>query len=119
MIFASGSGEFSQRNLRSLSYADAKEKFMELPGVGSKVADCILLFSCGFYEAFPVDVWVKRAMLGSYGMEINAFAAGRKPNERIIAGFARSYFGKYAGYAQQFIYHNSRTSGKLPSALVT
>lgn len=106
------SDEYSLRQIRKLNYAAAKEKLMELPGVGEKVADCILLFSYGFYEAFPVDVWVHRAMTGSYGREIKSFAAGKKPSEKVVAEFARSYFGEYAGYAQQFLFHNARTFKK-------
>ncbi|HLD96728.1 MAG TPA: DNA glycosylase [Candidatus Nanoarchaeia archaeon] len=112
-MFANSPEEYSPQSLRKLSYADAKEKVMELPGVGNKVADCILLFSCGFFEAFPVDVWIHRAVLGSYGSDIDAFMAAAKtkakaPSESVVADFARDYFGKYAGYAQQFIYHNAK-----------
>src|SRR3989338_11495471 len=77
-MFANSPEEYSPQSLRKLSYADAKEKVMELPGVGNKVADCILLFSCGFYEAFPVDVWIHRAVLGSYGSDIDVFMAAAK-----------------------------------------
>ncbi len=117
-IFASSNGEYSKQQLQKLSYEEAKNKIMELPGVGSKVADCILLFSCGFYGAFPVDVWIQRTMVGNYGREITSFAAGRKPSEKVVAEFARGYFGEYAGYAQQFLFHNARTSRKtLPNKL--
>lgn len=115
-VFGSGNYEYSLPQMRKLSYAEAKEKMMRLPGVGEKVADCILLFSYGFLEAFPVDVWIQRAMLGNYGSEINSFAAGRKPSEKVVAGFARSYFGEYAGYAQQFLYHDARTSPRISRA---
>ena len=116
-LFASNSEEYSQQQLKQLSYKKAKAKLLELPGVGSKVADCILLFSCGFHEAFPVDVWIQRIMEANYGSEIASFAANsrskaKKLNEKIIAGFARHYFGKHAGYAQQFLFHNARTSEK-------
>lgn len=132
-IFSESGREYSPQQLRRLSYYEAKSKIMELPGVGSKVADCILLFSCGFFEAFPVDVWIHRAMLGSYGSDIKAFMAAAKtkaktasaaadaqrqrgvlsePSEKVVAEFARGYFGKYAGYAQQFLYHNTRTQKK-------
>ncbi len=119
VIFANSPEEYSPQQLQRLSYGDAKAKVMELPGVGSKVADCILLFSCGFFEAFPVDVWIQRAMLGSYGSDINAFMAAAKTkaknqSEKVVAGFARNYFGKYAGYAQQFLYHNARQHRHQP-----
>jgi N-glycosylase/DNA lyase len=86
------------RDIARLPYAAAKKKLMELPGVGEKVADCVLLFACGRFEAFPVDVWIKRAM--------ERYCRG---GEKKVAEFARSYFGKYAGYAQQFIYHYERS----------
>jgi N-glycosylase/DNA lyase len=85
------------QDIGKLPYCEAKKKLMELPGVGAKVADCVLLFAYGKYEAFPVDVWISRAMK----RYISA-------NEIKTAEFARNYFGKYAGYAQQFLYHYER-----------
>ncbi len=122
-IFENSGDDYSLRQLRWLGYEKAKEKLIELPGVGSKVADCVLLFSCGFYEAFPVDVWIKRVMERHYGSEIASFAAAGKMrakrlNEKVVANFARSYFGEYAGYAQQFLYHNAR-SHKKPISYLT
>ncbi len=113
-IFSANSDSYSLQQLQKLNYEKAKERLLELPGVGSKVADCILLFSCGFYGAFPVDVWIQRAMVGSYGRELNKFAAARKKkvSESVVADFARLYFGEYAGYAQQFLYHHSRVGSK-------
>ncbi|MBI2141532.1 hypothetical protein HYU16_03855 [Candidatus Woesearchaeota archaeon] len=113
-IFSNNSEDYSLQQLRKLSYAAAKERLMELPGVGSKVADCILLFAYGFYGAFPVDVWIHRAMADSYGAQLRKLAAAGKKtgkgkiSESVVAGFARGYFGEYAGYAQQFLYHHSR-----------
>ena len=119
-MFANSSEDYSQQQLRQLSYENAKARLLELPGVGSKVADCILLFSCGFFEAFPVDVWIQRVMEANYGKELSAFsatAAGKKVpkrvSEKVVAEFARHYFGKHAGYAQQLLFHNARTSKKL------
>ena len=121
-IFANSGGEYSLRQMRKLDYVNAKKKLLELPGVGEKVADCILLFSYGFLGAFPVDVWVHRAMVGSYRDELSKFAAAKNSGKitvKAVAGFARNYFGEYAGYAQQFLFHNIRTSTykkKLPLA---
>ncbi len=81
--------------LRKKSYADAKDALMELPGIGPKVADCICLFSLGFTEAFPVDVWVQRFMQESYGVK----------KEKEIRVFAAKKWGKLAGYFQQYLYH--------------
>jgi N-glycosylase/DNA lyase len=91
------------QSIAKQQYAEAKKQLMALPGVGPKVADCVLLFACGKYEAFPVDVWIARAM-GHY----------LKASEAKTGEFARRYFGRYAGYAQQFLYHNIRldTAGK-------
>ncbi len=105
-IFVANPERYSRQQLRKLGYAAAKERLTELPGVGGKVADCVLLFSCGFYEAFPVDVWVMRTMQKLYGNKITA--AAKRANEKAVGGFARGYFGKYAGYAQQFLYHYAR-----------
>ncbi|MBI2550698.1 hypothetical protein HYV83_06005 [Candidatus Woesearchaeota archaeon] len=110
----------SDLHLRKLSYEEAKKRVIELPGVGSKVADCILLFSCGFYEAFPVDVWIHRAMSRMYGSELREFAAERglkakKTGEKLIGDYARLRFGKYCGYAQQFLFHHARSGEKKPS----
>lgn len=98
-IVASG---FDFEKIRRSSYEDAKELIMQLPGVGSKVADCILLFSLGFPEAFPVDVWIERIMRQNY------LGNAKMPIGR-IAEYGRQRFGKNAGYAQQFLYHYARS----------
>ncbi|MCC8131264.1 MAG: DNA-3-methyladenine glycosylase 2 family protein [Ruminococcus sp.] len=60
------SGEISLEDCRKMSYPDAKKELMRICGVGSKVADCTLLYGLGFMEAFPVDVWIKRAVAKYY-----------------------------------------------------
>jgi N-glycosylase/DNA lyase len=89
------------RALGKLEYRDAKKELMTLPGVGEKVADCVLLFSLDFTEAFPVDTWIRKAMHRGYH-------GGKKVSDRGIREFAQGYFGKYAGYAQQYLYHFAR-----------
>ncbi len=89
--------------LRNLPYMEAKKRLMKLPGVGEKVADCVLLFSLDFLEAFPVDRWIERAIRTFY-------FKGRKVSSRDIQSFARDYFGRYRGYAQQYLFHYSRTA---------
>ena len=92
------------QKLRKMDYSSAKEKLVELPGIGDKIADCVLLFSLGFHEAFPVDVWIKRAMEELY--------FGKKESSyKKIGEFAREHFGTYAGYAQQYLYHWRRMNG--------
>lgn len=87
--------------LRKLRYEQAKERLMALPGIGEKVADCILLFSLGFSEAFPVDVWMERALKETY-------LKGKRIPLRKMASFGRERWGKLAGYAQQWLYHWQR-----------
>ncbi len=90
----------------ALPYAAAKERLCALPGVGAKVADCVLLFGAGRLEAFPVDVWIIKAMAERYGLH------GWKPTQ--IAHFGRVHFGPLAGLAQQYLFaferRTSRTS---------
>jgi N-glycosylase/DNA lyase len=109
-------GNFDLEGLRKLPYAEAKKALMDFPGVGAKVADCILLFSLGKLEAFPVDVWVKRVIMNHYTDKfptefaqklLNRNSLSRGDYERVNA-FGRSYFGEYAGYAQEYLYHYER-----------
>ena len=95
------SGRIDLRAAFALRYDEAKRTLLELPGVGQKVADCVLLFAYGKGEAFPVDVWVKRAVERWY-------LRGEATNEREIRIFARRRFGALAGYAQQHIFSGAR-----------
>ncbi len=80
----------------TLPYATAKERLCTLPGVGEKVADCVLLFGAGKLEAFPVDVWILKTLARRYGLE------DWKPAP--LAQFGRLHFGPLAGLAQQFLF---------------
>jgi len=86
-----------------LPYADAKARLLELPGVGEKVADCILLFGAGRLEAFPVDTWILKSLERRYGL------AGWKPAQ--VAHFGRTHFGPLAGLAQQYLFAWERRHG--------
>lgn len=108
-------GEINFEHLRELSYTNARNELLSLPGVGKKVADCVLLFSLGKLEAFPIDVWVKRVMLQHYGSHftfINPLMGKSLTSSQYdkIASFAREYFGKYAGYAQEYLFYYVRAS---------
>lgn len=72
-------------------------------GVGAKVADCIMLFSMGKTSAFPVDIWVKRAMMHFYNANEMSL-----PKIRI---FGRDRFGKLSGFAQQYLFYYARENG--------
>jgi len=105
--------------LRRLPYEEARKALLCLSGVGPKVADCVLLFSLGKLEAFPVDVWMRRVILRHYAEHfprefVNKMACekslSRAEYERLSL-FGRSYFGRYAGYAQECLYHYERVHG--------
>ena len=83
--------------LKQMDYPDAKQELMKLNGIGEKVADCICLFSLGHLAALPVDVWIKRIFERIY--------LQKPATSREIQEFAKKYFGKYVGYAQQYLFH--------------
>jgi N-glycosylase/DNA lyase len=89
-------------DLVHLPYLQAKEKLMECPGIGPKIADCILVFSLEKMEAFPIDVWVRRALAEWY------FPGEKTPSNRVLEEWAHGYFGRYGGYAQQYLFHGRR-----------
>ena len=95
-------GTFDLERLRHLKYDDALRELMTLPGVGKKIADCVLLFAYGFDSAFPVDVWVERALQQLYFPK-------RRASEKRLKRFAATHFGPHAGYAQQYLFHYMRT----------
>jgi N-glycosylase/DNA lyase len=109
-------GAFSLDDVKNSPYEEAKKKLMTLPGVGPKVADCILLFAFGDLEAFPIDIWMKRIILEFYAEHFeHAFVKKARENKspspreyRAINLFGRQYFGQYVGYAQEYLYHFRR-----------
>ena len=95
----------NQLDLQSLihmPYELAKKCLMECPGIGPKIADCILVFSLEKMEAFPIDVWVRRALGDWY------FPNQKTPSNQVLQSWAQNYFGSYGGYAQQYLFHGRR-----------
>lgn len=86
--------------IKNLDDDECHNALQEFKGVGSKVADCIMLFSMEKTSAFPVDVWVKRAMIHFYGAEDASLSK--------IRIFGRNKFGKLAGFAQQYLFYYAR-----------
>lgn len=79
-----------------------REKLLEFPGVGPKVADCIMLFSClKRLEVFPIDVWVRRVMNELYIKNEDE----TKANKREIENLAKEKYGNLAGIAQQYLFY--------------
>jgi N-glycosylase/DNA lyase len=112
---------FDFERLKHLTYEEAREELMDLPGVGPKVADCILLFSLEKLQAFPVDVWVNRVIQKYYTGNFPEEFITRISNKRSLTDseykklnlFGRSYFGEFAGYAQEYLYHYERTKCRV------
>ena len=80
-----------------------REELLKFPGVGPKVADCIMLFSMKRYEVFPIDVWVKRVMIELYFNKENNIQ--NVLNNKKILELANNKFGKLAGLAQQYLFY--------------
>lgn len=95
-------GEIPLERIADWEEGRAREALMRLPGVGRKVADCVLLFAYGFPRAFPVDVWIERVLRRLY------FPRRRKLQPAELIRFSREYFGPHAGYAQQYLFHAAR-----------
>ena len=89
--------------LRTQDYERGLEILTAFPGVGDKVANCVLLFSMDKLDAFPVDVWIKRVLRESYLTK----ADENVPDSKLRA-WAQNKFGAYAGYANQYMFHKRR-----------
>ena len=114
------------RSLLEQSYEEALMTLIKIPGVGDKVANCIMLFSMGKDDAFPVDVWIDRIIKELYSGELDGYIqrkylnqlANKKRtknrpkspsiNRTIIKDWAREYFGDYAGWANHYMFHERR-----------
>jgi N-glycosylase/DNA lyase len=88
--------------LRNKSYEEAKTELQKIAGVGDKISDCISLFSLDKLDAFPVDTWIRKAMTEQY-------FSGKKTTDKKIKAFASDHFGKFRGYANQYIFFHWRT----------
>ncbi len=100
--YASEHPDWAER-VAALPFEEARRALMEFRGVGPKAADCVLLFAFGFFEAFPVDVWIRRIVAETYLPDLTGRSCTPAEYER-IRRFARDYFGEYAGYAQEYLY---------------
>ena len=88
------------KKISKLETKKARQLLMNLPGIGPKVADCILLFGDSRYNVFPVDVWIKRAMEAMYFKNEVSFNTVRE--------FSKKYFSDKAGFAQQYLFYYAR-----------
>jgi N-glycosylase/DNA lyase len=111
-------------DLKCAKYCASKQELLKIYGIGNKIADCILLFSLEKLEAFPIDIWITRALYLYYQQLLNEDKKENDNKERklkmdkkyslhkhkyeILSHAARRYFGKYAGYAQQYLFYYMR-----------
>lgn len=95
-------GEVDLEEVKTLPTPLAKKELLRLPGVGPKVANCILLYSMQKFDALPVDVWIKRALEALY------FNGKNTPRQE-LQKFAEDRFGPMAGFAQQYLFRYFRT----------
>ncbi len=101
-------GEVNLEAIRALDADAARAELLRLPGVGVKVANCVLLFAYERLRAFPIDVWIERALRGLY------FAKKRRVTAERLRQFCDTYFGPYGGYAQQYLFHHARMQPRAP-----
>ncbi len=100
-------GRLKPDELVRMPYERAFEALLEVPGIGEKVADCVLLYGCDHLQAFPTDVWVRRFVQETY------YRPRRAATHERIREFAWKHFGPTAGYAQHYLFHYRRIVGRL------
>jgi len=98
------SGEADLEAWAALGDVDLRISLCGLPGVGAKVANCVMLFAYERLRAFPIDVWIERVLKESY------FPRTRNLNAARLRTFTQEYFGEHGGYAQQYLFHHARTN---------
>jgi N-glycosylase/DNA lyase len=96
------SGECDLESWSALSDPNLREKLCSLPGVGAKIANCVMLFAYERLRAFPIDVWIERVLKQQY------FPRKKKVTEPRLREFSETYFGEHGGYAQQYLFHHAR-----------
>jgi N-glycosylase/DNA lyase len=99
------SEEADLKHWSTLSDDALRSRLCELPGVGAKVANCVMLFAYERLRAFPIDVWIERVLKEKY------FPRKRKVTAQQLRAFCETYFGEHGGYAQQYLFHHARKGG--------
>src|SRR5260370_29296928 len=106
-LVRSGTGDLEAWS--SLSDADLRANLCDLPGVGAKVANCVMLFAYERLRAFPMDVWIERVLRQQYFPRNKRIATGQ------LRTFSENYFGEHGGYAQQYLFHHARMNKNAKS----
>ncbi len=105
-------GDLDLGAVRGMEDSAARAALMRAPGVGRKIADCVLLFAYTRWKAFPLDTWILRGLRELY------FPRKRKVARNYLEEFAGDYFGPYGGLAQQYLFHWLRSKGRDWRAVV-
>jgi N-glycosylase/DNA lyase len=106
------SGEANLEAWRKLADDELRARLCELPGVGAKVANCVMLFAYERLRAFPIDVWIERVLRQQY------FPRRRKITAGQLREFCDHHFGPHGGYAQQYLFHHARKGPKAGQPVV-
>ena len=96
------SGACNLESWSALADPDLRERLCSLPGVGPKIANCVMLFAYERLRAFPIDVWIERVLKQQY------FPREKRVTELQLREFSETYFGEHGGYAQQYLFHHAR-----------
>jgi len=103
-------GNLDFEALQKAKYEDAKKELLKVYGIGNKIADCVMLFSLEKLEAFPIDVWIARSLARHFKcLSDSKFTEKLSPHQYdVLSDTMRAYFGRYAGYAQQYLFYHMR-----------
>src|SRR5215831_3254675 len=101
------SGEADLEAWSALSDAELRKQLCALPGVGPKIANCVMLFAYERLRAFPIDVWIERVLRQHY------FSRRKRMTPQRLRQFTDTYFGEHGGYAQQYLFHHARMASRI------
>jgi len=105
------SGKADLEAWSALSDAELRKRLCALPGVGPKIANCVMLFAYERLRAFPIDVWIERVLKQHY------FSRQKKMTAQRLREFSEGYFGAHGGYAQQYLFHHARVGRRGDRAI--
>jgi N-glycosylase/DNA lyase len=104
------SGQANIEMWSALSDGELRKQLCALPGVGPKIANCVMLFAYERLRAFPIDVWIERVLRQHY------FSWRKRMTPQRLRQFTDTYFGEHGGYAQQYLFHHARVSSRNSTA---
>src|SRR6476646_4302615 len=107
------SGQANLEAWSALSDAELRKQLCALPGVGPKIANCVMLFAYERLRAFPIDVWIERVLRQHY------FSGRIKMTAQRLRQLSETYFGENGGYAQQYLFHHARTGERRSKSTST